>query len=161
MWAGSMFRRRRTVTVGFLGVAGSLALAGVALAKGPVDATITGPGLATPLKLDFQTPALRPTMTLLTTSGALRQIYGPPLTRPRPQVTLGPRYLVVYRVIGPRGKVPVRQSLYPYATGGAVTYMTKGQHLWNKQRTRGGWSRSSLPLTRALIAAGLPAAPPG
>lgn len=154
-----MLAPRRTATLFAVGLAVSLAFAGDALAKGPDAATITGPGLTTPLTLNYRTPALRQTMQRLTTDGDFfRQAFGPTTSRARPASELGPRYVVVYRVPGPNGNSWLRQALYPYATRGAVTNMTRGQRFWGTRRTRGGWSPSSPALTAVLVAAGLPAA---
>jgi hypothetical protein len=141
-------------------IAASLALAGDALAKGPDAAVITGPDLPSPLTLSYRDAARRATMAKLTTDGDFfRQAFGPASTRPRPDVALGPRYVVVYRVPGPNGNSYLRQSLYPYASGGAITFMAKGQRFWGTRRTRGGWSRPSPSLFTALLEAGLPGPP--
>lgn len=142
----------------------SLVLAGAAIAKGPVAATITGPGLVTPLKLSYRSTESRAAMGKLTSDGDFfRQAFtafngGSPARRP-PAGSLGPRYLVVYTVPGPRGNSFLRQHLYPYTDVGAVTFMAKGQRFWGTRRTRGGWSRGSQALTDSLVDAGLPAPP--
>jgi hypothetical protein len=141
----------------------SLVLAGAAGAKGPIAATISGPELASPLKLSYRNTESRDAMAKLTSDGdffrqAFTSFNGGP-ARARPAGPLGPRYLVVYTVPGPRGNSFLRQHLYPYAAVGAVTFMAKGQRFWGTRRTRGGWSRGSRALTDVLIAAGLPPRP--
>jgi hypothetical protein len=142
-----------------------LLFASAANAKGPVAAKITGPGLTAPLKLSYLSTRSRASMGKLTSDG---EFFGQaftgaggrvPVQRP-PAGSLGPRYLVVYTVPGPNGDSLLRQSLYPYADAGAVTFMAKGQRFWGTRRTRGGWSRGSRALTDALVQAGLPPAPP-
>jgi hypothetical protein len=136
-----------------------LVLPGAAGAKGPIAARITGPGLASPLELSYRSAETRDAMEKLTSAGAFfRQAFNGPAAR-RPAGSIGPRYLVVYTVPGPRGNSVLRQHLYPYAAVGAVTFMPKGQRFWGTRRTRGGWSRGSPSLTDALVAAGLPARP--
>lgn len=152
-------RTRILLFVSALGM--SLVLAGAASAKGPVAATITGPGLATPLKLSYRSAETSGAMGKLTSDGNFFgqafTAFGPGTSPRRPAGTLGPRYLVVYTVPGPRGNSSLRQQLYPFADVGAVTFMKKGQRFWGTRRTRGGWSRGSPALTDSLVAAGLPA----
>ena len=141
----------------------SLLLAGAASAKGPNAATITGPGLATPLKLSYTRVASRAAMGKLTMDGdffrqAFTAFNGGSRAK-RPLGSLGPRYLVVYTVPGPHGNSFLRQKLYPYADVGAVTFMPKGQRFWGTRHTFGGWSKGSQALTDSLVAAGLPAPP--
>jgi hypothetical protein len=153
-------RIRMLLFVSALGM--SLVLAGAASAKGPVAATITGPGLVTPLKLSYRGTGSRAAMAKLTADGDFfRQAFtsgGSPGRRPLAG-SLGPRYLVVYTVPGPHGNSLLRQHLYPFTDVGAVTFMPKGQRFWGTRRTRGGWSKGSQALTDTLVNAGLPAPP--
>ncbi len=70
------------------------------------------------------------------------------------------------RVPGPTAPVTLHQDLYPYASGGLVTYMRAGQRLWAGQQTKGGWMRApelapgQETLRAALIKAGLPKTAP-
>jgi len=144
------------------GLAMSLALAGAASAKGPIAATITGPGLVTPLRLSYMSTESRDTMGELTADGnffhqAFTAFNGGSPSKVRPAGALGLRYLVVYKMPGPSGNSYLRQSLYPFTKAGAVTFMAKGQRFWGSRRTRGGWSRGSQSLTDALVESGLPA----
>jgi hypothetical protein len=76
---------------------------------------------------------------------------------------LGPRYRVDYRV---SSADTLHQDLYPYAAGGAVTYMPPGQRFLAGQQTKGGWIRApelapgQETLRAALIRAGLPRTAP-
>jgi hypothetical protein len=73
---------------------------------------------------------------------------------------LGPRYTIVWTVPGPPGPAThrVRQDLYPYARGGAVTYTKPGQPIF-EGTTKGGWYRNA-ELKNTLVALGLPARAP-
>jgi hypothetical protein len=51
------------------------------------------------------------------------------------------------------------QALYPYAKGGAVTYMKPGQRIFDT-RSRGGWYRGGAALKATLVRAGLPRTAP-
>jgi hypothetical protein len=151
---------RMTILLFVAALGMSLVLTGAATAKGPVAATITGPGLVTPLKLSYRNTQSRNAMGKLTSDGDFfRQAFGGSPATGRPLGSLGPRYLVIYTVPGPSGNSFLRQHLYPYADAGAVTFMAKGQPFWGTRRTRGGWSRGSQALTDSLVGAGLPAPP--
>ena len=52
----------------------------------------------------------------------------------------------------------IRQDVYPYANGGAVTYMKPGQSIFD-MTTHGGWYRDPA-LKRTLVSSGLPAKAP-
>lgn len=143
-----------------------LVLPAGALAKGPTAATITGPGLAKPLKLGGGPNALSngaPMHALMMRGGFFQVAWG---TQPRrtlsksPTTSLGPKYEVVYVVPGPSGQEDlIRQDLYPFAQGGPLTYTAAGQRFFGTRRTHGGWFRARPALTAVLVEAGLPAAP--
>jgi hypothetical protein len=140
----------------------ALVLPVVATAKGPVGASISGPGLDRPLAVsgDGEGPGTA-LGTLATASGFFPQMFGQspdPTLRTRPVRSLGPRYKVVYTVPGPGGvDYHIVQLLYPYAKRGALSYMRAGQMFWNTEGTHGGWFRASASLKRMLLRAGLPA----
>lgn len=139
----------------------ALALPATAAAKGPSEATISGPGLASPLRITGNGEGGWSTNLgiLVEQGGFFAQTFGQspnPLLRSRPG-GLGAKYTVVY-VVPPDTDV-LRQELYPYARGGAVTYMAPGQHFWD-QTTRGGWFRSNSQLKSMLVKAGLPRTSP-
>jgi hypothetical protein len=142
----------------------ALALAAGAAAKGPSEAKVTGPGLASPLTISGVGEGDTSTDLglLVMDGGFFPQVFGQspsPLLASAP-AQLGPRYLVTYTVPGPTTST-LEQQLYPYANDGAVTYMQPGQVLWETQRTHGGWFRGSTELTAMLERTGLPrAAPP-
>ena len=134
-----------------------------ALAKGPTEATITGPGLAKPLRLGGPRgwTADSP-MAVLTNRGGFFQAAwsGQPgrTFAKSPTARLGPKYRVVYLVPGPSGKEDrIRQDIYPFAGGGPVSYTPAGQPFFDTRRTLGGWFRAGAQLEQALVAAGLPA----
>jgi hypothetical protein len=140
----------------------ALALPAAALAKGPTEASIRGPGLATPLRLTWPADGRSdsPMEALVNGAGIMQVVFG---TQPRrilrrpPTARLGRRYVVRYLFPRPSGPGDiVRQDLYPFAKGGPVTYTPPGQRIYGTRRALGGWFRASVRLRRALVAAGLP-----
>jgi len=153
--------RRYLVAVAAL--AAALVLSGAAAAKGPSSASITGPGLERQLAVAGQGemgPGT-PLGTLVDFGGFFAQMYGQtpsPTLEVRPKGVLGPRFTIVYVVPGPNSVASrVVQFFYPYAKPVPLTYMKPGQTYWGTRKTEGGWYRASTALTRALVAAGLPA----
>jgi hypothetical protein len=72
----------------------------------------------------------------------------------------GPRYTITWTFPnGAGGEDKVRQSVWPYAAGGPITYMRPGQPVLDGV-TRGGWYRSADTLRETLITLGLPDRPP-
>jgi hypothetical protein len=72
----------------------------------------------------------------------------------------GPRYTITWTFPnGAGGEDKVRQSVWPYAAGGPVTYMRPGQPVLDST-TKGGWYRSADDLRQTLITLGLPDRPP-
>lgn len=142
-----------------------LFLAAPAQAKGPDRATLTGPGLAQPLIFTYGADA-KVSLGLLSQKGGFWvQAFGAAagvnqgkVLAAKPKGSLGPRYVVVYRVPrSPEASSLVRQELYPYAAK-PVSHMAK-QRLWTRT-VPGGWYQLGSGLKEALIKAGLPAAPP-
>jgi hypothetical protein len=77
------------------------------------------------------------------------------LTAP-PAGDRGPRYTVTWTFPnGDGGADKVRQSVWPYAAGGPLTFMAPGQPVLDAT-TRGGWYRADDGLRLTLIALGLP-----
>jgi hypothetical protein len=151
----------RTLT---LAVLCFVAFPATALAKGPDAATIEGPGLASPLKIDGSGSWDQggPFVRLVEETAFFTATWGgdDALLRARPAGELGPRFRVTYNLPGPAGRAdPIRQDLYPYARGGPVSFMPSGQPFFETRRTIGGWYRGSTRLKTALLAAGLPAQP--
>jgi hypothetical protein len=157
-----MKTRARFATVAAL--AAALVLPATADAKGPSVARITGPGLTTPLTINGNGEGGNSTNLglLVDASGFFPQTFGQspnPLLREQPAVPqLGARYMVTYTVPGPTTST-LRQELYPYASGGPISYMEPGQAIWD-MKTHGGWYRASSELQGMLVDAGLPKTPP-
>jgi hypothetical protein len=139
-------------------MAAVLLLPAAALAKGPSAATVTGSGKT----LRFagngewgQTPLGKLTQY----AGFFPAVFGQqpdPMLKARPHGSLGPRFTIHYLVPGPAAATyRIAQDVYPYAKGGAVTYMKPGQSIFGN-RTIGGWYRDSA-LKQTLVRQGLPA----
>jgi hypothetical protein len=144
----------------------ALAFTAVAAAKGPVKASISGPGLERSLVIKGDGEGPDSSLgTLADASGFVAQVFRQspdPTLASRPSGTLGVRYRAVYLVPGP-SSTPSRliQYIYPYAKPVALTYVKPGQKFWSSKKTHGGWYRASPALKRVLVRAGLPAkAPP-
>jgi hypothetical protein len=141
----------------------ALALPAVAAAKEPSQASISGPGFSQTLKMQDPANLSGTKLAELTDeSGFFPSAVGQspnPMLPSRPTGRLGPRYTIVWTV--PAGTTQrVRQDLYPYARGGAVTYTRPGQPIYDTT-TRGGWYRNQL-LKQTLVGLGLsPRAPSG
>jgi hypothetical protein len=149
----------------------ALALAAPAAAKGPDEATITGPGLDGG-KIVFHSGggdpgAGSPFMSFVEAVGFFPAMFGQarvsdPMVDKRPSGSLGPRYKVVYRVPGPEGdRATIRQDVYPYAALGVVSYTKSGQPFFGgREKTRGGWFVAGLPTKSTLVAVGFPSSRP-
>ena len=125
---------------------------GVAMAKGPLSGSVSGPGLADPIKLDGRDAWREGSPLALLTADT--GIYDHSKHPPRPAGELGPRYDV--RLVFPPAYV-VRQHLYPYAEGGPTVYTLRGQPIFDDAfRTTGGWYRVPRILIKRLH---LPARP--
>lgn len=144
----------------------ALAVTAPAAAKGPDQATLTGPGLDGPIIFGGSgESAGTPLGDLTVGTGFFAAMFGQtpdPMLARSPTSDLGPRYKIVYRVPGPSGTDRLRQDLYPYAKGGPVSYTRPGQPFFGTERTHGGWYRAQAGLKQTLVAAGLrPLAPSG
>ena len=147
---------------------GAFALAAPALAKGPVEADVSGPGIkggVIHLNSGGGDPgAGTPLGSLAEDGGFYPAAYGQipdPMMKQRPRGELGPKYSVEYRVPGPNGHAArIHQDLYPYADIGPVTYMKPGQAFVNGMKTHGGWYVGVFALKSQLVHAGLPANAP-
>jgi hypothetical protein len=72
----------------------------------------------------------------------------------------GPRYTITWTFPNGAGtEDKVRQSVWPYAAGGPLTFMASGQPVL-EATTRGGWFRSTDTLRLTLIGLGLPSRQP-
>jgi hypothetical protein len=159
-------RIQRSALVALAIAAAALAAAGAAQAKGPSQAEVTGPGLDHALVLggSGEDGGNSPLGRLTEGAGFFPAVFGQvpdPMLAGRPRGDLGTRYTITYVVPGPNGTTKeITQDLYPYASGGAVTYMRPGQRVFPWQRTRGGWFAAMWTLKPTLVRAGLPARPP-
>jgi len=154
--------KRLLLLVAALGAA--LLLPTLAAAKGPDRASISGPGLSHPVTIEGDGEGGPSALGILAGEGGFfAQMYGatgPGTLKARPNLKLGPRYQVTYRVPGQDGASTVQQDLYPYAVHGPVSYMSRGQTFWGTQTTAGGWFRGTPSLKQMLVQAGLPATAP-
>ena len=172
-----MARRLIAVTALAAGmsIAAAMTLATPALAKGPSQARITGPGLVRAVVVSGNgEPGEQGRLAnLAEQTGLFTVMFDTGVSGPAPArlhtappgASLGPRYTVVYTVPGvtPRpgqqsGRV--RQDLYPRAAGGPVIYTPPGQQGFGGPLTVTGWLRGRPPLTRTLAQLGVPP-PPG
>jgi hypothetical protein len=142
------------------------AWAAPALAKGPDQATITGPGLDAPIVVTgWGEPGSNGDLGgLADGSGLFVVMFSPagsdPQLHPEPPTgELGAKYEISYRVPDgtPTGST-VRQDLYPQASGGPVTYTESGQVAFGGA-TAGGWFRAPRTFTAVLQTLGLPTTP--
>lgn len=143
-------------------VLAALAVPAAALAKGPSQGSISGPGFSKTVKVLYDGGGGSAGDNLTQASGFFPAAYGQspdPMQHRRPAGPLGPRYTIAWKVPG-GGSTPYRiqQDLYPYARGGAVTYMKPGQPIFGTT-TQGGWYRDP-GLKRTLVSLGLSAKAP-
>jgi hypothetical protein len=138
----------------------ALLLPAAAAAKGPSQASVSGGGLAKAIKIGGNgemegTPLGNLTMEAGFFPAAFGQSPNPMLPK-RPSGKLGQRFTIHYLVPGPNNKsFRIVQDVYPYADGGAVTYMKPNQPIFD-MATIGGWFRA-YGLKRTLVRQGLPA----
>jgi hypothetical protein len=171
-----MLRRLMVVTALAAGmsIAAVLTLATPALAKGPSQARITGPGLVhaivvsgggEPGQQDRLAILAGQTSLFTVLFGAGGSVPAPARLRtPPPKATLGPRYTIIYTVPGVTPQPGeqfgrIRQDLYPRAAGGPVTYTPPGQPGFGQPLLISGWLRASPQLTRTLSQLGVPPRP--
>ncbi len=132
-----------------------------ALAKGASAATIDGSGPGGPITLrgDGEPGSGTDLGTLADLSGLFPAMFGQspdPMLDAAPTKRLGPHYTITWTIPdGSDTAKKIRQDLYPYATGGPVTYTKPGQPVFD-QTTRGGWYEASDDLRQHLISLGLP-----
>ena len=136
----------------------ALALPTAAIAKGPDEATITGPGLDKAITITGLEEPGSPIMAFAEAAGFFPAIFGQqpnPMLPGRPKGDLGPKYRIDYNVPGGEsGSFSISQDLYPYAQPYAVTYTKEGQQIFDMTTRGGWWSDSSLK--DQLVALGLP-----
>jgi hypothetical protein len=138
----------------------ALLLPTAAAAKGPSEASITGGNLTKTIKIvgDGETDAT-PLGQLTQEAGFFPAAFGQspnPMMPNRPNGELGPRLTIHYVVPGGDNQTfYIDQDVYPYAKGGAHTYMKPNQPIFG-MATIGGWYRA-YGLKRTLVKLGLPA----
>ena len=139
-----------------------LALPATALAKGPSEARITGPGLAKAIVIKGAEADGSPIMDLADAAGFFPAAFGQtpnPMTSTAPKGDLGPKYAIDYTV--PGGNMvtfKIHQDAYPYAKPYSVSYMPSGQPIFDMQ-TKGGWFTDTR-LKEILVSHGLPESAP-
>ena len=140
----------------------ALVLPAAASAKGPTEGSISGPGFSKVVKVLYDGGGGSPGDNLTQESGFFPAAFGQspdPMLQSKPAGPLGPRYTIAWTVPGGSGSsFHIRQDLYPYARGGAVTYTKPGQPIFGAT-TRGGWYRGPA-LKRTLVSVGLAATAP-
>jgi hypothetical protein len=157
----------RTTTIALAALTAALVLPAAAAAKGASKASLQGPHVKGTLVIpgDGESGGT-PLGDVAVHSGYFSAAFGSdplhPTLASAPKGPLGPAYHVTYVVPGPNGTSSlVRQTLYPYAAGGAVSYMRPKQPFMDGMLTAGGWYRGGSALKRDLVALGLPAKAPG
>ena len=153
-----------------ISLAVALTLATPALAKGPSQARITGPGLAHAVVVsgNGEPGTLNKLATLAGQTGLYTALFGAGTILPAPvrlrtappRASLGPRYTIIYTVPGVTPQPGeqfgrIRQGLYPLAAGGPVIYTPPGQAGFGQQLQVTGWLRASPQLTRTLAQLGV------
>ena len=173
-----MLRKLIVVTALAAGMsaAATLSLATPALAKGPSQASITGPGLVRAIVVsgEGEPGQLGPLAVLAGQTGLFAALFGADITgipqaptslrTPPPKASLGPRYTVSYTVPGVTPQPGeqfgrIVQDLYPYAAGGPVIYTPPGQDGFSQPLQVTGWLRASPLLSRTLAQLGVPPRP--
>jgi hypothetical protein len=118
------------------------------LPGGPIDLKGDGePGTGTDLANLAEAAGV---FTVLFQDGSTAVLTAPPAG------DRGPRYTITWIFPnGDGGADKVRQSVWPYAAAGPLTFMAPGQPVLGAT-TKGGWYRADDGLRLALIALGLP-----
>jgi hypothetical protein len=168
---------RRLIVVAALAagmsIAAAITLATPALAKGPTQARITGPGLTRAIIVSGAgEPGQQGMLAVLAAqTGLFTVLFGADASVPSqtparlraqpPKASLGPRYTVSYTVPGvtpqPGEQVGrIHQDLYPGAIGGPIIYTPPGQDGFGQPLQVTGWLRASPQLTRTLAELGIP-----
>jgi hypothetical protein len=138
-----------------------------AQAKGASAATISGggpgglPGGPIDLKGDGEPGAGTDLSNLAEAAGVFALLWedgqpGALDSAPVPPAQRGARYTITWTFPnGDGGEDRVRQSVWPYAAGGPLTFMATGQKVLDGT-TKGGWYRAGDNLRQLLVDLGLP-----
>lgn len=122
-----------------------------AAAKGPVEATITGPGIDEPIVLDGRAAVTLQDGKLIALTNAIafwELVYAEEDSPHRPQditaeaptTQLGPEFIATVTHAGPGGLAEVRVYLYPDAVGGPLAYVEPDATIREMRAvTTGGW----------------------
>jgi hypothetical protein len=141
-----------------------------AQAKGASAATISGggpgglPGGPIDLKGDGEPGSGTSLSNLAEAAGVFALLWedgqpGALTSAPLPPAQRGARYTITWTFPnGDGGEDQVRQSVWPYAAGGPLTFMATGQKVLDGT-TKGGWYRAGDNLRQLLIGLGLPNRP--
>ena len=162
-----MLRRLTAVTAlaAAMTIAAAITLATPALAKGPPQARISGPGLAHAIVVSGNGEPGEPgTLSTLTQQTRLFSVMFGPNTpvpsrlRTPPAASLGPRYTIIYTVFGQFTRPgeesgQIRQDLYPRAVGGPVIFTPARQP--GGPVPFSGWFRAGRHLPRTLARLGI------
>jgi hypothetical protein len=149
-----------------MNIAAAITLATPALAKGPSQARISGPGLAHAIVVSGNGEPGQPgTLSTLAQQTRLFSVmFGPDvpmpshLRTPPPTASLGPRYTIIYTVFGQFTRPgeqfgQIRQDLYPRAVGGPVIFTPPRQP--GGPVPFFGWFRAGRHLPRTLAKLGI------
>lgn len=146
-------------------------LATPALAKGPTQARITGPGLDRAIVISGEgEPGQQGQLaTLAGQTGLFTVLFGAipgepaltPLRNAPPSASLGPKYTLIYTLPGLTSQSgqadgQIRQDLYPRAGGGPVIYTPPGQPGYGGPRQDTTWLRGGPQLLSILDRLGVP-----
>jgi hypothetical protein len=136
-----------------------------AQAKGASAATISGggpgglPGGPIDLKGDGEPGSGTDLANLAASSGVFALLFEDSSSgalATAPPGARGPRYTITWTFPNGAGNEnKIRQSVWPYAAGGPLTFMASGQPVLDTT-TNGGWYRAGDDLRTSLIALGLP-----
>ena len=141
-----------------------------ARAKGASAATISGggpgglPGGPIDLKGDGEPGSGTDLSNLAEEAGVFALLFedgpGGELAAAPDTTRRGPRYTITWTFPNGAGtEDKVRQSVWPYAAGGPLTFMASGQPVLDGT-TKGGWYRATDTLRQTLITLGLPSRQP-
>jgi hypothetical protein len=131
-----------------------LAWPGVAHAKGPESATIEADNLTNGIAISGPEGGGSDFWKLVEQSGFFPALFGQtpdPMLHAAPTDELGAALVVTWHLPSPANTTDViRQTLYPDATGGPLTYTEPGQPFFGSERSRGGWFRAPAELTATI-----------